>query len=193
MEILLGWLLLSVVAGVAANARGRSGVGWFFLALVLSPFIVLIFVLVMRRLEPELVTVAPAAPPPQPRSSLRSSAAPAQKKCPDCAEMVQAEAKLCRFCRHEFKEPEKPNTPAIMGFGLAKSAPPVFPGMKVCPACYESNAPEWKICKRCGGKLPESPAASEELTRPCIACGETIRATARVCRRCGANQDAPAA
>ncbi|MBI4172880.1 MAG: hypothetical protein HY511_08955, partial [Actinobacteria bacterium] len=26
----------------------------------------------------------------------------AKKKCPACAEMVRAEAHVCRFCRHEF-------------------------------------------------------------------------------------------
>jgi hypothetical protein len=26
----------------------------------------------------------------------------ASKKCPDCAEVVQADARICRFCRHEF-------------------------------------------------------------------------------------------
>lgn len=27
-----------------------------------------------------------------------------EMKCPMCAEMVKAEAKICRFCGHEFKE-----------------------------------------------------------------------------------------
>jgi hypothetical protein len=27
---------------------------------------------------------------------------PAEKKCPQCAEMVKYEAKICRFCRYEF-------------------------------------------------------------------------------------------
>jgi hypothetical protein len=26
------------------------------------------------------------------------------KTCPDCAEQVKAEARVCRFCRHEFPE-----------------------------------------------------------------------------------------
>jgi hypothetical protein len=36
--LLLVWIGLSVVVGVAANTRGRNGVGWGFLAAVISPF-----------------------------------------------------------------------------------------------------------------------------------------------------------
>ncbi|WP_425284648.1 zinc ribbon domain-containing protein [Mesorhizobium qingshengii] len=25
-----------------------------------------------------------------------------ERKCPDCAELVKADARICRFCRHEF-------------------------------------------------------------------------------------------
>jgi hypothetical protein len=28
----------------------------------------------------------------------------ARKKCPDCAEFVQVDARVCRFCRHQFAE-----------------------------------------------------------------------------------------
>lgn len=34
--------------------------------------------------------------------------APTGKLCPDCAEVVQAQARICRFCRHEFDSPLAP-------------------------------------------------------------------------------------
>ena len=33
------WFVLAIVVGVAAGGRGRSGVGWFALALIFSPLI----------------------------------------------------------------------------------------------------------------------------------------------------------
>lgn len=36
---ILGWIVLSVVVGVVAQIRGRLGVGWFLLALLISPLI----------------------------------------------------------------------------------------------------------------------------------------------------------
>jgi hypothetical protein len=37
--IVLCWFVLAIVVGVAAGGRGRSEVGWFALALILSPLI----------------------------------------------------------------------------------------------------------------------------------------------------------
>jgi hypothetical protein len=34
MEIAIFWCLFAIAVGVAANARGRDGVGWFLLALI---------------------------------------------------------------------------------------------------------------------------------------------------------------
>lgn len=42
------WLLFAIGVGLLANARGRNGFGFFLLALVLSPLLGLIVVLVMR-------------------------------------------------------------------------------------------------------------------------------------------------
>jgi hypothetical protein len=46
--------------------------------------------------------VAPATPQQAAAPRPLAPPAPAQKKCPDCAELVLAEAKKCRFCNHEF-------------------------------------------------------------------------------------------
>ena len=35
------------------------------------------------------------------------------KKCPDCAELVQDDARVCRFCRHEFSEQGASKPPSV--------------------------------------------------------------------------------
>jgi hypothetical protein len=44
---LLFWVGLAVVVGVAANSRGRSGFGWFLLAVLFSPLLAVIALLLM--------------------------------------------------------------------------------------------------------------------------------------------------
>ncbi|WFU62701.1 hypothetical protein [Bradyrhizobium brasilense] len=59
--VVLFWLGFSIVVGVAANARGRSGPGWFLLSLIISPLIALLLVLVMQSKNAVSVAAAPAA------------------------------------------------------------------------------------------------------------------------------------
>ena len=35
------------------------------------------------------------------------------KKCPDCAELVQDDARVCRFCRHEFSQQGASKQPSV--------------------------------------------------------------------------------
>jgi hypothetical protein len=51
MLIVLLWFVLAVVVGVAASHRGRSGGGWFFLALILSPLIGFLILAVLPDLD----------------------------------------------------------------------------------------------------------------------------------------------
>ena len=55
MLYLVGWVLLSVVVGFAANTRGRNGGGWFVLALLISPLIAGFLVLALPRVDQGLV------------------------------------------------------------------------------------------------------------------------------------------
>jgi hypothetical protein len=62
MEIAILWFGFAVVVGVAANARGRDGTGWFILALIISPLIAVLLVLAMDRKVPTTPVNMPAAP-----------------------------------------------------------------------------------------------------------------------------------
>src|SRR5262245_56998962 len=79
MEIVLGWFVFSIVAGVIASSKGRSGVGYLLLSLVLSPLSGIILAVAVpsvgefRRHDTHL-------------------------RCPDCREFVLNEARVCKHC-----------------------------------------------------------------------------------------------
>lgn len=88
MAIILFWLFFSFCVGAFAQHRGRSGGGYGLLALLISPLIAFIVVLA---LGPN-------------REGIESDAisSGAMRKCPHCAELVKAEANLCRYCHSEL-------------------------------------------------------------------------------------------
>ena len=88
MEVLIfiGWLGLCGAAAYIAGNKGRSGLGIFFLSFFLSPLVGIIVALGMRADETKV--------------AIRQG----KKKCPNCAEFVQPDAKTCRFCQYDFVE-----------------------------------------------------------------------------------------
>ena len=82
--MIAGWIILSILCGFLASSNGRSGVGYFFLSLLLSPLIGFIAVLIAgeNKEETENAKIASGE----------------SKKCPDCAELIKMEAKVCKHC-----------------------------------------------------------------------------------------------
>jgi hypothetical protein len=78
--ILVVWLLLSCLVAAYANRRFRSGIGFFFLSLFLSPLV-------------GFILAAAGRSDPQRRGL---------KKCSVCAELIKVEAVKCHFCQHDF-------------------------------------------------------------------------------------------
>jgi hypothetical protein len=76
--------VFAVLVGVYAANKGRSGVGFFFLSLLLSPLIGFVIAVVS---SPNREVVANKS---------------GMKKCPRCAEFVQGEAIVCRYCGGDF-------------------------------------------------------------------------------------------
>jgi transposase-like protein len=158
MEVLVivVWLALCIAVGFYAESKGRSGVGIFFLSLFLSPLVGLVAALAMRPDEKKVAT------------------AQGKKRCPECAEFVQPEAKICRFCQHKFTEAED----------LAAAGIPAGPP---CPKCGSINTFSrtksakasrwWKEaevaslrCRKCDKEwLPQNAAPVESLSRQKIA------------------------
>jgi len=47
LAVVVGWLLLSMAAGIYAGRRHRSATAWALIALLASPLIAFVFVLVL--------------------------------------------------------------------------------------------------------------------------------------------------
>ena len=84
MVALFFWLLFSVIVGWFAHQKGRSGIAFFLISIVISPMIGLIVVLIIK----------PSGEVMEQRMLLSGEG----KTCPFCAEVVRAEALICKHC-----------------------------------------------------------------------------------------------
>jgi hypothetical protein len=145
MEMFLIWVILSIVIGVGAGSRGRSGVGWFFLSLITSPLIAGILLALM----PSLAQVQSAASSP---AAPLSAEADDLRKCPECAELIKREARKCKHCGSQV-EPLQPATTVsaapAQGYDGA-----IAPRYWDCKSCRTVNAGGAPRCRTCGEYAP---------------------------------------
>ena len=92
LTALVFWFIFALAVGFIADARGRSGFGWFFLAILISPLIACVLIL--------------ALPTPRSKSALSQRG---RRLCPFCAEPIRLEAKLCPHCRSEVTPEPQPS------------------------------------------------------------------------------------
>lgn len=117
MEFFLLWFGLAVVTGIVAGSKGRSGFGWFLLALLISGLLALILVALLPSLKPTVVHVHDAG------GRVDNGM---MKSCPRCAEAVKAAARVCRYCGYEFALIEAPNASLFDQYVFIRPVKPAF-------------------------------------------------------------------
>ncbi len=85
MELLIIGIVMGVVVALVANSKGRSGCAWFFYGVLIWP-VALVHILVSTS---------------TPESEMRRAKMQGRIPCPNCAELIKQDARICPYCRQD--------------------------------------------------------------------------------------------
>lgn len=138
MEVLLFFAVIGVIPAVIANRKGKDFFPWWIYGTLLFP-IALIHAIAAKTYH---------------RGIELHQASEGMRKCPQCAEMVKAEAKICRYCQRDLPAVESP----VVAPDPVSDAVQVPRRPTQCPDCGR-KAFAWDIdnrvstCASCGQRF----------------------------------------
>lgn len=148
------WLIIysvafGVLSSIAVKSKNRDQVNWFFIGLFFGIFGFVAALIIDERDEKGGI---------EENDVLDFDINSLTKKCPDCAEIIKLEAKICRFCHHKFSvtEIEKQIADAKENFYQQEQPETTMIGENNSNECYQCGSVYFasqKYCTQCGAKL----------------------------------------
>ena len=129
LAMILGWIICGIIGGVIAHNKGRSAEAWGVVSFLLGPLGIVLALVTSRD---EIVLEAHA---------LESGTS---RKCPQCAEIVKAEATKCRYCGSTLEPLPEPSMEPLPEPSIAGTCP-------ICSFALQKPVP---LCPQCGTKDP---------------------------------------
>lgn len=138
--VLILWIVLACLAGKLSLNKGHSFFPPFALSLILSPLVGLLIVAVEKPNKQALES--------------REIASGASRKCPQCAELIRSDAKVCRFCGLSIPPQAAPKP------RHTRKPVTIEPYKFDCPRCGQKCNEKMNECPRCRVRFDKVRAAA---------------------------------